>query len=91
METDIISLAPDGIHFVEVKSRTAPTAMPPQEQVDRIKQKKIEAAAVKYLSKCSTVETKDLEVWLDIAAVTFNGGDMEIEYFPGAWTPIYYK
>lgn len=50
LEIDIISLAGDGIHFVEVKSRTAPVQGEPQEAVTASKQRHIAAAAGKYMS-----------------------------------------
>ena len=30
-----------------------------------------------------------LESWFDVAAVTFDGGDIRINYFPGAFIPIF--
>ena len=38
LEIDIISFDPDGIHFVEVKTRRQSIQAPPQESVDRAKQ-----------------------------------------------------
>ena len=37
LEIDIISLAPDGIHFAEVKSRTAPVQGEPEDAVNAAK------------------------------------------------------
>ena len=31
----------------------------------------------------------NLEIWFDIAAVTFDGGDVRLNFFPGAFVPIY--
>ena len=45
LEIDIISFDPDGIHFVEVKTRRQSIQAPPQESVDRAKQSRIAKAA----------------------------------------------
>ena len=50
LEIDIVALAPDGIHFVEVKSRVAPVQGDPQDAVNAKKQKNIAVAAGKYMS-----------------------------------------
>ena len=41
LELDIISEAPDGVHFVEVKARTAPVTTSVSDQVNKVKQKRI--------------------------------------------------
>lgn len=41
LEIDIITLDKDGVHFVEVKSRVAPVAVSPEENVTAAKQKKV--------------------------------------------------
>ena len=41
LEIDIISVDPEGIHFVEVKTRQKSIQAPPQENVDAGKQKKL--------------------------------------------------
>lgn len=40
LEIDIITLDKDGVHFVEVKSRVAPVAVSPEENVTAAKQKR---------------------------------------------------
>ena len=45
LEIDIISYDPAGIHFVEVKTRRSGIQAPPQDNVDRTKQRKIVRAA----------------------------------------------
>lgn len=62
LEIDIISLAGDGIHFVEVKSRTAPVQGEPQEAVTASKQRHIASAAGKYMSMKQKYLGSDLEV-----------------------------
>ena len=49
MEIDLITIDATGIHFVEVKSRTAPVMAPPQENVGYLKQKRLTAAAQRWL------------------------------------------
>ena len=49
LEIDIISFDPDGIHFVEVKTRMQSIQAPPQENVDRTKQRRITKAALGFL------------------------------------------
>lgn len=90
LEIDIISLDKDGVHFVEVKSRMAPVAVAPQENVTPAKQRKISNAALKYLNSSKDPRLgHELEVHFDVVAVTFNGGETSIEWFPRAWYPIY--
>jgi len=89
LELDIISQAPDGIHFVEVKTRVAPVAASPEENVGWAKQKRMIAAANKYLNT-TVCRTKVQEVFFDVIAVILDGGKTEIEYFPSAFVPIYY-
>lgn len=89
LEIDIISLAGDGIHFVEVKSRTAPVQGEPQEAVTASKQRHIAAAAGKYMSMKHKYLGRDLEVWFDVAAITYDGAQVEFRYFPAAYVPIY--
>ncbi|MGM9790758.1 MAG: YraN family protein [Candidatus Cryptobacteroides sp.] len=88
-EIDIISLDRDGIHFVEVKSRTAPVQGEPEEAVNPAKQRNIVKAARRYMTLKGNELSDNLEIWFDIAAVTFDGGDVRLNYFPGAFVPIY--
>ncbi|MBQ6254005.1 MAG: YraN family protein [Bacteroidales bacterium] len=90
LEIDIISTDGNGVHFVEVKSRVAPVAVAPEENVTTLKQKKIANAALRYLhgSKDPGV-TPGMEVHFDIVAVTFEGGEERVEWFPDAFIPMY--
>ena len=90
LEIDIISTQGNGVHFVEVKSRVAPVAVAPEENVTPLKQKKIANAALKYLhgSKDPGV-TWGMDVSFDIVAVTFDGGEEKLEWFPDAFIPMY--
>ena len=84
LEIDLITRAADGLHFAEIKSRTAPTAADPLEGVGPAKQQRIMAAARRFLSRFG----EDVEVWFDVVSVVFDGPGAEIEYYPGAWLPI---
>ena len=86
LELDIVSEAPDGVHFVEVKARTAPVTTTVLDQVNKIKQKRISAAALQYLNK---KKLDGREVFFDIVSVQFNGPETVVRYFPQAWIPLY--
>lgn len=88
LEIDIISLARDGIHFVEVKSRVAPLQGEPQDSVNTLKQKRIAHAANRYLSLEAKHIGGDMEVWFDVVAVVYDKGKSTLNYFPEAYTPI---
>ncbi len=90
LEIDIISADAFGVHFVEVKSRVAPVAVAPEENVTPLKQKKIANAALRYLhgSKDPRVRA-DSEVHFDIVAVSFDGGEEKVDWFPDAYFPMY--
>lgn len=86
LELDIVSEGPDGLHFVEVKARTAPVTTTITDQVNTIKQKRISAAALQYLNK-NHLDGKD--VYFDIVSVLFDGRETVVRYFPQAWIPMY--
>lgn len=90
LEIDIITLDKDGVHFVEVKSRVAPVAVSPEENVTAAKQKKVADAALRYLHMSKDKRlSADLEVSFDVVAVTFDGGGEIVEWFPNAYYPMY--
>ena len=90
LEIDIISIDGNGVHFVEVKSRVAPVAAAPEENVTPLKQKKIANAALRYLNNSKDpVISGGMDVSFDIVAVTFDGGKTNVEWFPDAFIPIY--
>ena len=89
LEIDIISYDKKGIHFVEVKTRTAPVQADPQDSVDRIKQQRIAKAATRYLTIKGKEIPADAECRFDIVAVTLDGDIEGITYFPDAFVPIY--
>ena len=86
LEIDIISMAADGIHFVEVKSRVFPVAAEPEQQVGASKRKRITAAAAKWLMENGK---EDMECRFDVVSVIFKGNSYEIRYFPDAFVPIF--
>ncbi|MBR3989274.1 MAG: YraN family protein [Bacteroidales bacterium] len=86
LELDIVSEDQEGLHFVEVKARTAPVTSTLTDQVNLIKQKRISAAALQYLNKKHLVGQ---EVFFDIVSVLFDGQETVVRYFPHAWIPMY--
>jgi len=86
LEIDIVSEAPDGVHFVEVKARTAPSQAPLDKQVTPIKQKRISAAALQYLNSHSM---QGREVFFDVVSVLFDGPQTMLNYYPQAWIPMF--
>ena len=86
LELDIVSEGPDGLHFVEVKTRTVPVTTAVTDQVNATKQKRISAAAIQYLNK---KKLDGREVFFDIVSVLFDGGETIVRYFPQAWIPMY--
>jgi len=86
LELDIVTEAPDGVHFVEVKARTAPVTTTILDQVNTVKQKRISAAALNYLNKNNL---NGQEVFFDIVSVLFDGPQTFVHYYPQAWIPMY--
>ena len=84
---DIISESSDGVHFVEVKTRTAPVMAEIEQQVGTTKQHRIADAALKYLNT-NHMELSS-EVFFDIVSVVFDGSSTYVKYYPGAWIPMY--
>lgn len=89
LEIDIISFAADGIHFVEVKARRESIQAPPQDNVDRRKQKRIVQAAQGFLRTGNGRPYGNHEVMFDVVAVTFEGDRHRIEWLPQAYIPLY--
>ena len=89
LEIDIISLDISGIHFVEVKTRRLSMQAPPEESVNRAKQRRIASAAGKFLKSGKGHPYGDYECSFDIIAVTFEGDKARTEWFPQAYIPMY--
>lgn len=90
LELDIVCLKGKELHFVEVKCRRTPVMAEPQENVGAIKQKRVAAAANAFLHSEDRVSLpENLEIFFDVVAVTIDGSNFEIEYYPHAFIPIY--
>lgn len=85
LEIDIISVAADGIHFVEVKTRRQQTACNMGESVGAVKQRRLAAAAGSYLRQ---KYPGGAECFFDVASVICGSGGVEIEYIPEAFVPV---
>jgi Predicted endonuclease distantly related to archaeal Holliday junction resolvase len=84
LEVDIISEDADGLHFVEVKTRLDADATP-EEKVDALKQRRISAAALKYLNETGSDRERVLRRGLrDPLRRRIDG-----ELLPQAWIPMY--
>ena len=88
-EIDIISIDAEGIHFVEVKTRSRNIQAPPQENVDHRKQVRIVSAAKKFLQSRKGMPFRYQECIFDVIAITFHGNNPHIEWIPQAFIPIY--
>lgn len=89
-EIDLITVDPEGLHFVEVKSRVAPVSASPEENVDFRKQQKLVRAANLFLhSDSKKRRIGDMEIFFDVISVIFEGERTDITFFPKAYVPIY--
>ena len=89
LEIDIISVNPQGIHFVEVKTRQKNVQAPPQENVGKAKQARIVKAALGYLNTAQGFPHKNLECFFDVIAITFEEDQAKVEWIPQAFIPLY--
>lgn len=92
LEIDIISMAPGELHFVEVKSKTAPVIADPVLNVGPAKREHMVSGAKAFLnSQGRKALPGDLEICFDALTVIFHKDtpDFEIEYYPKAFFPIY--
>lgn len=89
LEIDIITIDADGIHFVEVKARQKNIQAPPQENVDRAKQRKVAKAAGGFLRTAKGLPYGGMECFFDVVAVTFGRNTTDLKWFPQAYIPIY--
>ncbi len=81
-EIDIIACNNENIVFVEVKTRTEGTMLPPRYAVDKKKRRRLIVAANIFLNKYQTV----LQPRFDIAEVTVNEyGKMSVNYIEHAF------
>lgn len=90
LEVDIISLDKSGLHFVEVKTRTAPCLVEPQVNVNYTKKRNLTKAAAAFLnSPIRKSLPADLEIFLDVVTVVFDKTSTRIEYYPQAYYPVF--
>lgn len=89
LEIDIISIDPAGIHFVEVKTRCSSIQVPPQDNVDAMKQKRITKAAQAYLRTERGIPARNMDCLFDVVAVTYGRDSVRTEYFEQAYIPVY--
>lgn len=87
-EIDIITLDPEGIHFVEVKTRMAPSAADPEDNVDYRKKKNMVNAAKDYIHS-DECPKGNYEFFFDVIAVWLFEDHHSIDYYPRAFVPIY--
>ncbi len=88
LEIDIISVNSEGIHFVEVKTRQQNVQAPPQENVNKSKQRRMTTAALSYLNTGSKIHM-DMECFFDVVAITFVDKHAHVEWIPQAFIPLY--
>lgn len=89
LEIDIISHDAVGIHFVEVKTRQHSIQAPPQDNVDKAKQRRTASAAKAYLKSRPGLPFRNHECIFDVVAITFRGERAEAEYIEQAFIPLY--
>ena len=89
LEIDIITCNPDGIHFVEVKTRKSNIQAPPQDNVDMGKQMRTARAAKGYLRKTRDRRLRNMECIFDVVAVTFSEDGVQTEFIEQAFIPLY--
>lgn len=91
LEIDIVSLADDGLHFVEVKCRKAPYTAAPETAVTGEKMRKIVKAANRYLHSVSARKLAGdrPEIFFDAVTVVLYNTETEINYYPRVYTPLY--
>lgn len=84
LEVDLIMLADDGVHIVEVKTRTPPVLMEPSECVDWRKRRFLKNAASAFISGRKI----EADTHFDIVSVILKGDGRSIEYVPDAFTTL---
>ena len=76
-EVDLIMAGEDAIHFVEVRSLTAPSLIKPYESLGFNKKRNLMVAASAYMA----LKHINKEISLDVVSVQFFDGEVFIEYF----------
>lgn len=85
-EVDLIMKGADGLHIVEVRTRRAPTAVEPEQTVDRWKRRNLEAAANSYLRSAEITDP----VHFDIVSIVLDGSGraLRLSHIPDAFLAI---
>lgn len=85
-EVDLIMKGADGLHIVEVRTRRAPTAVEPEQTVDRWKRRNLEAAANSYLRSAEITDP----VHFDIVSIVLDcsGRALRLSHIPDAFLAI---
>lgn len=92
LEIDIVSLADDGLHFVEVKCRKAPFTAEPETAITGTKMQNIVKAAHRYLHSpdARKLAGNRPEIFFDaVTVVIYNNTKTDINYYPRVYTPLY--
>lgn len=90
LEVDIISLENKVLHIVEVKTRSGGATVAPQTKVDNNKLWRLVRAANAFLRSRERAQLPaDFEVQFDVLTVVFEEPEPIIEYYPGAFIPIF--
>lgn len=92
LELDIVTTVCGELHFVEVKSKTAPVVADPILNISLTKQKHMVSAARDFLNSGDRgLLSGDMDICFDAVTVVFHKGSdrFEIEYYPKAFYPIY--
>lgn len=90
LELDLITLNGDGLHIVEVKSRTAPAPERPEYNVDGTKMARLTRAARSFLSRREDYGIPgDVELFFDVASVLFTETETKVDWYPEAFIPLY--
>lgn len=83
-ELDLVMESAERVHFVEVKTLTAPLLIQPFEKVDAAKQGRLVAAVGRYVAAHHIRK----EVQFDVVSVVLDDGQPRLEYIPEAFFPI---
>lgn len=89
LEIDIITVEAGTLHFVEVKSRTAPCLADPQANVGFSKKVRLVHAVKAFLHSpvCKRLPA-GLEISIDVLTVVFDRDDSSVAYYPRAFIPL---
>jgi len=92
LELDILTLKDAVLHVIEIKTRSGGTPVPPEVNVGYDKRRRMVSAAQAFLNSEERGSVPaDLEIWLDVLTVVFEGPSPRIEYYPQAFIPMYFS